>query len=135
MAVQAGKDLLIKIDQTGNGQFETIPGLRATRISFNGETGDVTSLEWQGGWRELLSGAGVRHISVSGAGIFTGSDAENAVRGHALAGTLADYELSFESGARMQGRFLVSRLDYAGDYNGERSYTLALESSGPVVQL
>ena len=69
------------------------------------------------------------------ADLITGSDAENAVRGHALAGTLADYELSFESGARMQGRFLVSRLDYAGDYNGERSYTLALESSGPVVQL
>ena len=60
MAVQAGKDLLIKIDQTGNGQFETIAGLRATRISFNAETVDVTSLESQGGWRELLAGAGVK---------------------------------------------------------------------------
>ena len=45
MAVQAGKDLLIKIDQTGDGQFETIAGLRATRISFNAETVDVTTLE------------------------------------------------------------------------------------------
>ena len=44
MAVQAGKDL-IKIDQTGDGQFETIAGLRATRISFNAETVDVTSLK------------------------------------------------------------------------------------------
>jgi TP901-1 family phage major tail protein len=58
MAVQAGKDLLIKIDQTGDGQFETVAGLRATRISFNAETVDVTSLESQGGWRELLAGRG-----------------------------------------------------------------------------
>lgn len=35
----------------------------------------------------------------------------------------------------MRGRFLVTRLDYAGDYNGERNYTLTLESSGAVVAL
>ena len=29
--------------------------------------------------------------------------------------------------------FLVQRLDYAGDFNGERTYALALESSGAVV--
>lgn len=51
MAAQNGKDLLIKLDLTGSGQFETIAGLRATRISFNAETVDVTSLESQGGWR------------------------------------------------------------------------------------
>jgi predicted secreted protein len=51
---------------------------------------------------------------------------------NALSGVLDDYELSFESGERMRGRFLVTRLDYAGDYNGERTYTLALESSGAV---
>ena len=55
--------------------------------------------------------------------------------GNALCGALDDYELSFESGERMQGRFLVTRLDYSGDYNGERNYTLSLESSGPVVSL
>ena len=33
------------------------------------------------------------------------------------------------------GKFLVTRLEYAGDFNGERNYTLALESSGEVVAL
>jgi predicted secreted protein len=41
--------------------------------------------------------------------------------------------LSFEDGAKMRGAFLITRLDYAGDFNGERNYTLALESSGHVV--
>ena len=59
--------------------------------------------------------------------------AEARLRASALSGVLDDYRLSFEGGETMTGRFLVTRLDYAGDYNGERSYTMALESSGAVV--
>ena len=135
MAIENGSAFLLKI---GNGSapptFATVAGLRTTQLSVNGEAVNVTTKD-SGGWRELLSGAGVRSVSVSAAGIFTGSDAEVRLRGHALSGTIDDYELSFESGERMRGRFLVTRLDYAGDYNGERQYTLNLESSGPVVSL
>jgi predicted secreted protein len=67
--------------------------------------------------------------------VFTGSAAETRIKASALSGALDDYELSFESGERMRGKFLITRLDYAGDFNGERSYTLALESSGAVVSL
>ena len=135
MPAEKGSAFLLKI---GNGasplQYQTVAGLRTTQLSVNGDAVNVTSKD-SGGWRELLSGAGVRSVSVSGAGIFTASAAELRIKGHALAGTLDDYELSFESGERMRGRFLVTRLDYAGDYNGERSYTLALESSGAVVSV
>ncbi len=75
----------------------------------------------------------MRAVSVSAAGIFLGSVAEAIERANALAGTLDDYELSFEDGEKLRGKFLVQRLDYAGDFNGERNYTLQLESSGPVV--
>jgi len=53
MTAQSGKDLLVKIDMDGAGSFVTLAGLRATRISFNTETVDVTSLESTGGWREF----------------------------------------------------------------------------------
>lgn len=135
MAIENGSDFLLKI---GDGEvppaYQTVAGLRTTQMSVNGEAVNVTTKD-SGGWRVLLSGAGVRSVSVSAAGLFTGSDAEVRLRSHALAGTIDDYELSFESGERMRGRFLVTRLDYAGDYNGERNYTLNLESSGPVVSL
>ena len=88
-----------------------------------------------GGWRELLSGAGVRSVSVAASGIFTGSTAEARAKGLALNGALESYELSFESGDRMRGEFLITRLEYAGDFNGERNYTMALESSGEVAAL
>ena len=42
MSAQNGKDLLIKVDLSGGNTFQTLSGLRATRISFNAETVDIT---------------------------------------------------------------------------------------------
>jgi len=80
MAIQNGKDLLIKLDMVGDGSFETIAGLRASRISFNAETVDVTSLESVGGWRELLAGAGVKTASISGSGVFRDASTDERAR-------------------------------------------------------
>lgn len=133
MTAQKGSAFLLKIsDGAATPTYETVAGLRTTQLTINGDTVVVTHKE-SGGWRDLLSGAGTRSVSVSAAGIFLGSTAEDAVRAHALAGTIDDYELSFEDGAKLHGRFLVQRLDYSGDFNGERNYTLQLESSGPVI--
>jgi TP901-1 family phage major tail protein len=133
MGAEKGSAFLLKV---GNGAeppaYATVAGMRTTQMSINGEAVNVTSKD-SGGWRELLSGAGVRSVSVSAAGLFTGSSAELGLKASALAGTVDDYELSFESGERLRGRFLVTRLDYSGDYNGERNYALSLESSGAVV--
>jgi TP901-1 family phage major tail protein len=132
MSAEKGSAFLLKVGDGGTPPaYATVAGLRTTQLSVNGEGVNVTSKD-SGGWRELLSGAGVRSVSVAASGIFTGSIAEARVKTNALGGVLDDYELSFESGERMRGRFLVTRLDYAGDYNGERTYTLALESSGAV---
>jgi TP901-1 family phage major tail protein len=135
MAAEKGSAFLLKVGNGANPPvYATVAGMRTTQMSVNGEAVNVTSKD-SGGWRELLSGAGVRSVSVAASGIFTGSAAEVRVRSNALSGTVDDYELSFESGERMRGRFLVTRLDYAGDYNGERNYSMSLESSGQVVSL
>jgi TP901-1 family phage major tail protein len=135
MAAEKGSAFLLKIGNGANPPvFATVAGMRTTQMSVNGEAVNVTSKD-SGAWRELLSGAGVRSVSVAAGGIFTGSAAEGRVKTNALGGLIDEYELSFESGERMQGRFLVTRLDYSGDYNGERNYTLSLESSGPVVSI
>lgn len=133
MPAQNGSAFLLKIGDGGSPiSYATVAGLRTTQLTVNGDPVVVTHKE-SGGWRDLLSGAGTRSVSVSAAGIFLGSQAEGTVRAHALAGTLDNYELSFEDGEKLQGQFLVQRLDYSGDFNGERNYTLQLESSGPVV--
>lgn len=133
MTAQKGSAFLLKItDGAAPPAYQTVAGLRTTQMTIAGDTVVVTN-KGSGGWRELLSGAGVRSVSVSAAGIFLGSAAEAQVRANAMAGTLDDYELSFEDGEKLRGRFLIQRLDYSGDFNGERTYSLQLESSGPVV--
>jgi TP901-1 family phage major tail protein len=135
MGAEKGSAFLLKVgDGAEPPAFATVAGMRTTQMSVNGESVNITSKD-SGGWRELLSGAGVRSVSVAGSGIFTGSAAEGRLKANALAGLVDDYELSFEGGERMRGRFLVTRLDYSGDYGGERNYTLSLESSGAVVAL
>ena len=133
MAAEKGSAFLLKVgDGATPPVFQTVAGLRTTQLSINGEMVAITH-KGSGGWRELLGGAGVRSVSVSGAGVFTGSAAEVRLKASALSGVLDDYRLTFEGGETMTGRFLVTRLDYAGDFNGERNYTLSLESSGAVV--
>ena len=132
MSAQKGSAFLLKIsDGADPAAYQTVAGLRTTQMSISGDAVVITN-KASGGWRELLSGAGARSVSVSAAGIFLGSTAEAQVRANAMTGKIDDYELSFEDGERLRGQFLVQRLDYAGDYNGERNYTLQLESSGPV---
>lgn len=135
MAAERGSAFLLKIgDGSATPVYSTVAGLKTTQLSINGDAVEVTN-KGSGGWRELLSGAGVRSVSVTASGIFTGSAAEAQVKSLALSGTLDSYQLSFESGDQLQGQFLVTRLEYAGDFNAERNYTLALESSGEVIAL
>ncbi|MCB2062179.1 MAG: phage major tail protein, TP901-1 family [Novosphingobium sp.] len=133
MPAQKGSAFLLKISDGGSpAAYDTVAGLRTTQMTVTGETVVVTN-KGSGGWRELLSGAGVRSVGVSASGIFLGSAAEAKIRANAMAGTIDDYELSFEDGEKLRGQFLIQRLDYAGDFNGERSYTMQLESSGEVL--
>jgi TP901-1 family phage major tail protein len=132
MAAEKGAAFLLKLGDGGTPEaFATVAGLRTTQMSIASEAVAVTN-KGSGGWRELLSEAGTRAVSVSGAGVFNGSAAEAQLKAHALAGRVANYQLSFESGETITGPFLVTRLDYAGDFGGERTYTLSLESAGAV---
>ncbi len=133
MAMEKGSAFLLKVgDGAVPPAFTTVAGLRTTQLAINADTVVVTN-QGSGGWRELLNGAGVRSVSISGSGVFTGSAAETRIKASALAGAIDDYRVSFESGETITARFLITRLDYAGDFNGERTFTLALESSGAVV--
>lgn len=130
MAAQNGKDLLVKLDLNGGGQFTTIAGLRATRISFNAETVDVTNLESQGGWRELLGGAGVRSAAVSGSGVFVDSATDERARQVFFAGTVEAFQVVIPDFGIVEGPFQITAIEYAGSYNGEATYELSLASAG-----
>lgn len=135
MAVESGAAFLLRMSDGGAPEeFRTVAGLRTTQLSIATEQVVITN-KGSGGWRELLPAGGVRSVSISGAGVFTGSEAELALKSRALAGALNRFEVRFEGGERIRGSFQVTRLDYSGDFNGERTYTMSLESSGAVEAL
>lgn len=130
MSAQNGKDLLIKIDLSGDGQFQSLAGLRATRISFNAETIDVTTLESQGGWRELLGGAGVRSASLSGSGVFKDHSTDERTRQIFFEGSTPNFQVLIPDFGIIEGAFQITSLEYAGSFNGEATYELSLASAG-----
>ncbi|MCK5502123.1 MAG: phage major tail protein, TP901-1 family [Tritonibacter mobilis] len=130
MSAQNGKDLLIKVDMTGTGSFTTIAGLRATRISFNAESVDMTSLDSAGGWRELLGGAGVRSANLSGSGVFRDADTDERARQLFFDGETPAFQVVIPDFGTVEGPFQVTALEYAGSHNGEATYELSLASAG-----
>ncbi len=130
MGAQNGKDLLIKLDMTGASQFETIAGLRASRISFNAESVDVTSLESQGGWRELLGGAGVKSASITGSGIFRDEATDERARDIFFESQTPLFQVIIPDFGTVEGPFQITSVEYAGNFNGEATYELSMASAG-----
>ncbi|MGH1413268.1 MAG: phage major tail protein, TP901-1 family [Pelagimonas sp.] len=130
MGAQNGKDLLVKVDLSGDGHFETMAGLRATRVSFNAEQVDVTTLESQGGWRELLAGAGVKSANISGSGVFKDAETDERARQIFFDGETPNFQVIIPDFGTVEGAFQVSSIEYSGSHNGEATYEVSMASAG-----
>ncbi|BDW84999.1 tail protein [Roseicyclus marinus] len=133
MAAQSGKDLLVKVDMDGTGVFETLAGLRATRLSFNAEQVDVTSLESAGGWRELLAGGGVKSAAIAGSGIFRDAATDERARQIFFDGAVPDFQVVIPDFGIVEGAFQITAIEYAGSHDGEATYEMAMASAGRLV--
>jgi TP901-1 family phage major tail protein len=130
MPAQSGKDLLIKVDMDGAGLFQTVAGLRATRLSFNAEPVDVTTLESTGGWRELLAGAGVKSAAISGSGIFRDEATDARARSIFWAGDTPNFQVVIPDFGIVEGAFQITSIEYSGSHDGEATYELSMASAG-----
>jgi TP901-1 family phage major tail protein len=139
MAGQKGLDLLLKIDISGT--YTTVGGLRSTSITMNEESVDATNKDSLGS-RALLAGGGVQSVSISGSGIFTDTAAEQAIRtawaaqANTTDGTtgqtaaFSNFQVIVPDLGTFTGAFQITSMEYAGEYNGEATYSLSLESDG-----
>ncbi|SHI34946.1 phage major tail protein, TP901-1 family [Palleronia salina] len=133
MAAQNGKDLLLKLDMNGESQFETVAGLRATRMSFNAETVDVTTLDSVGGWREILGGAGVKSATISGAGVFKDDATDERARQVFFDSETPRFQIVIPDFGVVEGQFQITAIEYSGSYDGEATYEISLASAGSLL--
>ena len=133
MAAQRGRDVLLKIGDGLNPEgFTAVAGLRARTISLNAKVVDATDGDSAGRWRELLAGTGVRSAAVSGAGVFRDAASDALVREAFFAQEARTWRLTVPDFGVLEGRFLVTTLEYAGEHEGEATYALTLASAGAV---
>lgn len=130
MALQKGRDMLLKISD-GAG-FVTVAGLRARTVSLNARTVDVTDSDSPNGWRELLAGAGVRSLSVSGSGVFKDAASDAQMRDAFFAQTARTWQIVVPGFGVFSGAFLIAALEYAGEHDAEATFALTLASAGEV---
>lgn len=130
MTAQKGRDLLLKIDTTGGGSFQTVAGLRANALSFNAESVDVTHQESAGAWRELLAEAGLKSANVRGQGIFKDAASDETIRGYFFNGTIRRWQVIVPDFGSIDGPFQITALEIAGRHDAEVTFELALESAG-----
>jgi len=137
MAAGKGSSFLLKDNSTGTPA--TMGGLRSTSMTINGEAVDITTKDSNAfissgndKARDLLQGGGVRSMSITASGVFTDSSTENLLRGFAFDGAIQNYDLVFSDGSKIAGAFLVTSYERAGEFNGEETYSVTLESSNTI---
>lgn len=127
MAAQKGRDFVLKVGTATAGT--TVAGMRTTSLTVNGEIVDVTNKD-SAGARQLLAGAGVSSMSISAAGILSGSAQATTLLGYALDRSANAFGLVFDNGDTIDGNFQVTQFQAGGEYNKEQTFSVTLESSG-----
>jgi len=132
MAAQKGSALLMKIGNGGSPEaFTTIAGMRSTSISMNDEVVDITNKD-SARARAILPQAGVNSMTVSGSGVFLDSASEATLEGKFDSATLGNYQFLVPDFGTYTGSFMLTSLEYAGEFNGEVTYSFTFESNGAI---
>ena len=132
MAAQKGSALLMKIGDGASPEvFTTIGGMRSTTLTMNDEIVDVTNKDSSRA-RTLLAQGGTNSMTVSGSGVFTDSASETTLRGKFDVSALTNYQFLVPDFGTFTGKFQLTSLEYAGEFNGEVTYSFTFESSGAI---
>jgi TP901-1 family phage major tail protein len=133
MAAQRGKDLLLKVDQTGSNSYATVAGLRTRSLAFNAASVDITNIDSENEWRELLAGAGIKTARLSGSGIFKDAASDEIVRDYFFNGVIRDWLVYIPDFGVVEGAFQITALEYSGGHDNELTFEIALESAGELI--
>lgn len=136
-----GREILLK---RGNGlspaTFTTILGGKSRSMTINADIVDITTSDDAENAatslkRALLEHAGTVSFSISLSGAFQDLAVFPLIETDIINCKLTEYQLAFGNGDVFQGLFQLSNLEYAGEANGEQTYSLTLESSGKITPM
>ena len=134
MSVGAGKNFLLKVeDSAGAGTYTTLGGLQTTTLTMAAEAIDSTT-HGSNQNKEVLDGAGIKSMSISGSGLYESGATLTNVETAALDQTLTRFQVidSSSGGRTYTGLFKITSVERGGGYNDAQAFSISLESSGSI---
>jgi len=132
MAYRKGSDVLLYVDVDGLGTYTQVAGLQQTRLQIRKDEVDVTNQQSTGKYRELLDGAGITKLTVSGSGVFVDTAPLSTLRNYTLNGTIRNWRVVVPGEGQYQGPFQLGQFDRQAPHAREISYDVTLESAGVI---
>jgi TP901-1 family phage major tail protein len=131
MPKSAGRDLVLSVY---NGtSYVPVAGLRTRSLTLDDTEVDVTTADSTGRWKELLTGAGVRSLSVEAAGLWDRDAGGKLALAQFTAGTLFTGRIAWPAaGLQFDASFQVQNMAFEAPYDGAGGFSMTVNSSGPV---
>lgn len=109
----------------------TIAGARTTSVRINNEMVEITNKD-SAQKRELLEAAGTRARQFQIAGVYIDGTIHDTIQGYADADTINNFSMIFANGDIIEGPFQITEYERAGEYNGEETFSMTLESASAI---
>lgn len=127
MTNYTGRAFLLKTGTWAGGT--TVAECRAHTLRINHEAVDITNKD-SNGFRTLLEGAGTKSITITGGGVMTNAAGLETFQGYGNTGSINAMAMGWADTDTIEGSFMVTSFEVAGEYNGEQAFSFTLESSG-----
>ena len=127
-----GNAFLLKFAATFDGAvYTTVAALRATGLTLNKTSVDITNKDGNG-WSENLAGGGLKNATISASGIYTDVAAQVILITAFNASTHWNAQIVDEGGNTFTGAWNVDSLAFSGEHNVEQTFEITLSSSGAI---
>ena len=128
---QNGKDLLIKLDMTGERAVRDHRGAARHADQLQRRDGGCDQPGKPGRLaRACWPGRGCKSASISGSGVFRDADTDERARQIFFDGEMPEFQVIIPDFGIVEGPFQITAIEYAGSHNGEATYELTLASAG-----
>ncbi len=115
--------------------YSNVGAIKAKSIAFKTKGINTTNQD-SSEWEMMLDNAGIRSMSVSGSGVYSGDVVMENLKVASMNNTLA--QLAFIDVIKKKvyyGFYKVTQLQLSGNFDGEGNYSLSAESSGVITFL
>lgn len=128
-----GLDFILEVDNGTEGVplWTRVCGLTQTGLTINQEGVDITD-NCSEGWREMLEGAGVRSVSISGSGNSRNNDGQKFLEEACRSNLFVKARIRRGYGDQFSGVWQIPSVGASATYNGAETFEVTLESAGEI---